>query len=206
MASLGGGKSKSKSTVQNAAQRRAIFEGGLSDIAKATGQSLVNGQLSMPEYQGQGYVNPGQVSRLAGGDYDRLENSIREAQWAPIDALKTRRFADIDQSVADRGLYASGISDDTKQQIFTTDFLPAYQQAATQAVATRYGLEQSDNQAANTFNLASSGAENAFNLQDAAARNQAAWTPYEYLLNLYNQTGGSNTKSSGWNVNAALGQ
>lgn len=204
---MGGGQSKSKSssTVQNAEQRRNIFQGGVNDIGNALGQNTNNGagQFALPDYQGATFTGAGPASRLGGGDYGRLENSIRESQWAPIDALKTQRFADIDQEMADRGLYTSGVGADTKESIFARDFLPAYQGAANQAVSTRYGLEQADNQAANAFNLNSANMANQFNMQDAAGRNQAAWAPLEYLLGLYNQTGGSNSTSKGssWNTN-----
>jgi hypothetical protein len=163
------------------------------------------GSIDMPEYQAPAFASAGTASRLSGGDYGRLENSIRESQWAPIEALKTQRFSDIDQEMADRGLYTSGVGADTKESIFARDFLPAYTQSANQAVATRYGLEQADNTAANAFNLQNAGMTNQFNLQDSAGRNAAQWAPLEYLLGLYNQTGGTNSRgsSSSWNMNTS---
>lgn len=177
---MGGGESsKNTSRPLNAKERKDVFN---------TGTSLIKnnaGWLSGSEMQ---YQAP-EMQRLSGGDYDALQQSLYGAQESALDTQWARRKEDITQDMADRGLYASGIGTQAENEVFADTFAPAYQQAAAGAAAQRYGMESQDNSMANQMAISNAG-------QDFASQ----WAPYEYLMGMYNQTGGTitNQKSSGW--------
>jgi|LGOV01.1.fsa_nt_gb hypothetical protein len=179
---MGGGSNSSKSSSRplNARERKDIFNTGISSVQEAT-----------PWLQSQNldYQAP-EMQRLAGGDYDQLEQSLLGSQTSMLDSQWANRKDSINQDMADRGLYASGIGAQAENEIFASDFLPAYQQAAAGATAQRYGMESQDNAMANQMAMSNAG-------QDFASQ----WAPYEYLMGLYNNTGGtiSSSKSGGWN-------
>jgi len=257
MVSIGGGKSKSKSstTQLSAEQRRAVYEGGLQDIGKSLGTwNPGTGTTAMPTYVAPSYTNisrdtspsyvapsyteAGSPRQLADGDYSRLEENIREQTLAPLRAYETKQREMTNQDAADRGIWSSGLAMQAQNDV-TEAIAPQIASASAGAVAARYGLESQDNANVNAFNLASTGDKNQFALTDsaqanqfaltdaaqkdafnltsvgdknnfalaeAAAQNKANWTPYEYMLELYKQTGGANSSgsSSAWNANASV--
>lgn len=133
-----------------------------------------------PTYQG-----------LSGGDYDALEQSLYGSQATALDKAWANRSEQMNQSMADRGLWASGQVDKALNDTYSDEFLPQYQQAAQSAAAQRYQLQASD--------LAS---QNAFNQANAQQEYESGWRPLDYKAGLWNNTGGviSSGSSSGWSI------
>lgn len=177
---MGGSDSgSSESRPLNAKERTDLFNAG---------QNLIRDNSGWLQNSGLQYQAP-ETQRLSGGDYDALQQSLYDSQAGALDTQWARRKEDITQDMADRGLYASGIGTQAENEVFADTFAPAYQQAASNAASTRYGLESQDNTMANQMAVANA-------QQDFSS----AWAPYEYLMGLYNGTGGtiSSQKSSGW--------
>ena len=168
----GGEKSKNESRPLNAGERKDLFNAGSNLIQQNAGW------LQGPEMQYQAPT----TQRLSGGDYDRLEQNLLGSQTAMLDSQWANRKADINQDMA-------GIGTQAENEVFADTFAPAYQQAAAGAAAQRYGMESQDNAMANQMSMANA-------QQDFSSQ----WAPYEYLMGLYNGTGGtiSSQKSSGW--------
>jgi len=175
----GGDKSSGSSRPLTASERRSLFN---------TGSDLIQNNAGWLQGNDMQYQAP-DAQRLEGGDYDRLEQNLYNAQASALDTQWDRRRDDINQDMADRGLYASGIGTQNENRVFADSFAPAYQQAAAGAAAQRYGMESQDN--AMTNEMAMSNAQNEY---------ASAWGPYEYLMGLYNGTGGTiqSQSSSGW--------
>jgi hypothetical protein len=81
--------------------------------------------------------------------------------------------------MANRGIWSSGIAERSQNDI-SEKLAPMYTQAGANAVATRYGMEQADNQGASNFNLQSAGMENNYNL--TSAQNYNNWAQGMYGL------------------------
>ncbi|MDD2898996.1 MAG: hypothetical protein PHI31_09815 [Desulfuromonadaceae bacterium] len=153
-------------------------------------------------------IDPGEALRLAGGDYDRLEQNLITSRMSPLQQAIARQYEMTDQEMADRGIYASGIGAQSKNRTFARDYLPQINAATAEAIAQRYGLESGDNNATNGFNLSrasnltsanltQSAAENAFNTA-AAERANAIALANAAATNQMNQF-----NAAGQNTNAA---
>lgn len=172
------GSSSSSSKPLTGPQRQAVFNSGISSVKSA-----------MPWIQSQNlsYESP-TAQTLTGGDYDALQNNLYNSQATALDSQWAKQKDSINQDMADRGLYTSGIGAQAENKIFSRDYLPAYQQAASNAASQRYALQAQENESAN--NMA---------LTNAAQNYASSWAPYEYLMGLYNQTGGTISTSSSMN-------
>ena len=91
--------------------------------------------------------------RLQDGDYDALQKALYEGATAGLQLQENRWRDQSNQSAANRGLWASGIAERSQNDI-TERLAPMYTQAGANAVGTRYGMEQADNQGENGYNLA----------------------------------------------------
>lgn len=137
-------------------------------------------QYEAPTYQG-----------LSGGDYDALEQSLYNSQATALDKAWNTRSQDMTQSMADRGLWNSGQVDKALNQTYGEEFVPQYQQAASNAAAQRYQLQAGD--------LSN---QNQFNLTNAQQNYEDDWRKLDYQAGLWNNTGGviSSGNSSGWSI------
>lgn len=181
--SMGGSSSSSSSKPLTGPQRQAIFNSGISSVQSA---------IPWLESESLEYQAPA-AKTLTGGDYDALQNSLYSSQATALDSQWAKQKDAINQDMADRGLYTSGIGAQAENKIFSDSYLPAYQQAAANASAQRYALQAQENESAN--NVA---------LTNAAQNYVSSWAPYEYLMGLYNQTGGTISKSNSSSMNFAI--
>jgi hypothetical protein len=136
---------------------------GTVSTQSSVGQGFYDPGAGVDPGEGSDAVDPGSVNRLAGGDYDRLEQSIIESRLAPLRQFEQRQREALDQSLADRGIYSSGLAVEAQNDL-SRELAPTISQAANEAVTTRYGFEQGDNQSANRYQLGRSGMLNEFNL------------------------------------------
>lgn len=181
--SMGSSGSSSSSKPLTGPQRQAVFNSGISSVQSAT-----------PWLQAQNlsYQSP-TAQTLTGGDYSALEQNLYNSQATALDSQWAKQKDAINQDMADRGLYTSGIGAQAENKIFSDSYLPAYQQAASNAASQRYALQAQENDSAN--NMA---------LTNAAQNYASAWAPYEYLMGLYNQTGGTISKSNSSSMNFGI--
>ena len=135
--------------------------------------SAVNASYSDPgAARSAMFSDVGDARTMSGGDYDRLEQSMVASRTAPLERAWSLRKQDIDQSMADRGIWASGAPVQVQQEEFEQSFLPAYTQAGAEAATQRYGAQANELQALNQFALSRANETNQFNLADTAAQNQ----------------------------------
>lgn len=222
---MGGGSQSgsNESRPLTAGERSALYNMGVSSISGTTDNNIFSGTgYQSPDFVSgdntAGFVNPGESNRFNDGDYDALQQSVFDRSTAGLREFETDERGRIDDSLAKRGLYSSGVAE--RAQLELSDNLgDSWQRAGAEAVSARYGLQQADNRADEQFRLASSGLENQtnqvnaglglqtdslenqFNVNNASAQSDSAWRPLDYLQGLYNQTGGtiSSGSSSGWN-------
>ena len=178
--SFGSNSSSSSSRPLTGPERASSFGWGLSsmfskaeDNEKANGwgryfQQVAPGYSSaytrtMPDAERLRFTDPGEMSLRSSVDYDRLEQSIIESRLAPLRQFEQRQREALDQSLADRGIYSSGLAVEAQNDL-SRELAPTISQAANEAVTTRYGFEQGDNQSANQYQLGRSGMLNEFNL------------------------------------------
>lgn len=182
-----GGHSTSKSSSETrqltAAERAAIYNGGISNITSSMEAN------NTPTYEAPVY------SSMNNGDYDRLEQNIYGSRTAGIDRAKTLDSQRVDADLAKRGIWSSGLAA-AAQGDNNERYAASYLQAGGDAATQRYGMQQQD-----------LNAKNAFDAQQAAASYQAAWQPLNYYADLWNKTSGQNSSSSsrGFSMNAAGG-
>lgn len=149
-------------------------------------------RMSDPKYTVpiEGYKAP-QLERAAGGDYDRLERSIVDSRTAPINRAWDLERESINQEMADRGLWASGVPAQRMQQRFEQAYMPAFKQAGAEAAQQRYGLEADERARMNQAAL------------DIANREyDSRWRPLDYKSGIWNNTGGvvSSSTGGGWSI------
>jgi hypothetical protein len=176
---MGSNDATSQSKPVSAAERAQTYKAGIANLQDS------QNALPWASYQAPGYES------LSGGDYDKLQQSILDSRMSPINQAMQSRFKDLDQSMADRGLYTSGLPDQAKQKMYVQDFQPAIVQAGADAATQRYGMEATDLQG-----------KNAAAMENAQRGYDSSWRPQEYLQGLWNGTGGivSNSTSSGWSI------
>lgn len=214
---MGSNDTSSKSRPLTAAERESAFNTGIYNLARLTGGETpdvmsrgeygrskglkgkdldtaygryTQGQYREAEPQFAEYESP-EARTLGGGDYDRLEQQILQSRTAPLDAAWSRRGKEIDQDMADRGLWSSGVGIQAKNDTFAQDFLPAYTQAGGEAATQRYGAQMQENQS-----------QNAQDMENASRKFDSKWRPFDALMGLYNGTGGvvSSSQGGGWSI------
>lgn len=155
-------ESKGNSGPMKLSDQQKRYLGGLESINYSLGNDAGK-KWDAPELQ-----------TLGDGDYKALEESMLKSRTAPLDSAWTKRREEINQDVADRGLYASGIGPQEENRIFAKDFLPAYQQAGAEANAATTGMKR----------------------EDLGMKYDAAWDPYRSALQLFQGSGGQTSKQS----------
>ena len=77
-----------------------------------------------------------------------------------------------------------------------------YTAAGAEAAAQRYGMQSQEQQFLNQLTAQEAARETAYRQAEAQQQFASQWAPLEYLMGLYNQTGGaiSSGKSSGMNI------
>lgn len=195
--------------------------------------AIPNSGLYFPEYQQSGFTEagytdpgaftgPGNAKTLSGGDYDRLERSIVGSRWAPLMRSKELDREALNQSLADRGIYSSGLAVESENDL-AERYAPQFAAAGAEAAAQRYGLQAQELQGLNQYNLSSSDMANQYRLNTANMANQYAaneaarrtafdqqqadqiyrsnWAPLEYLQNLWSGTKGSLSATNQYSQN-----
>lgn len=189
----GGGQSSSNtSRPLNAQERNDIYQAALSQLG---------GKMPDTGYAAPTYADPGTAQTMSGGDYAALEQNILASRMAPITAAMADERTRTDQSLSDRGLWASGIAEKAQQDV-TKNFLPSITQAGADAATQRFGMQASELAGLNQFALNKTQAQNAFDMENANRRDNSNWRPADYLAGLWNGTGGTigSSSSSGWSL------
>lgn len=196
---ISGGKQKQKSTTRELTpeERTKYYDKALSNMWG----TLSGNSFQMPEYEKPTYQNPGEYTGLNSGDYEGLTKNLTDARLAAITSAWDRTKNDINQEMSDRGLYTSGIGAQKEIDLYRDNVQPAIMQAVAEGQQAGLNLQQNDLAARNAYNLQSAGQANTFNQNQAQTGLAAAWQPYQYLADLWNNTKGQYTKSSGsgWN-------
>lgn len=189
----GGSDSKSSSKPLTGAERADIFNWGMGSVEKGQNSNVfANTQYNAPNYNQASYQG------LSGGDYDAFEQALYQSQISGLSDYETQARENADQDAANRGIWSSGLAMQNQNDI-TDKFADNYQSAGANAAAQRYMMQQQDLAGQNQFNQNNAAMENTFNQGNAQQQYAAQWAPLEYLMGMYNQTGGaiSSSKSSG---------
>lgn len=193
--SFGGSKSKNKSTTRELTpeERTKYYDKALSNMWG----TLSGNSFQMPEYEKPTYQNPGEYTGLNSGDYEGLTKNLTDARLAAITSAWDRTKNDINQEMSDRGLYTSGIGAQKEIDLYRDNVQPAIMQAVAEGQQAGLNLEQNDLAARNAYNLQSTNQANTFNQNQAQTGLAAAWQPYQYLADLWNNTKGQYSRSTG---------
>ena len=184
-----GGTTESKSLT--GAERANIFNYGMSSVGSGQNSGIFNNTgYTAPEYQSSNY------QQMAGGDYNAYRQALYDGSTAGLRQYEGDARAGIDQSLSDRGLWSSGIAQ-AAQNDLTEGIADSYAQAGANSTAQALAMKQQDLQGMNTFNQNATAMENQFNQGNAQQEYAAKWAPLEYLLGMYNQTGGAVSTSKG---------
>ena len=196
-----GGGSSSSSKPLSAAQRSAIFKSGMSNVNNYK-DSSVFGDVG---YNAPSYASSGGYQRLSDGDYDAYQQAMYDSSTAGLQQYEDEQRQRTDQSMSDRGIWSSGAAEQAQADV-TDQFASLYSQAGANSAASRYALEAQDNANASQYNQNESSMLNSFNMNNAQQDYASQWAPLEYLMGMYNQTGGavSNSESSSSPFNFGL--
>ena len=155
--------------------------------------------VSFPEFESSKLALP-EYQAMQGGDYNRLEDAVREGYLAPLKRFESVQREGVNQDAADRGIWSSGLAMQAQNDL-TEALAPQFVAAGSAATQARYGLESQERDRlyqseANKYGLDMQERDNQFN---------ANWAPLNYLQGLWNETGGSisnqTNKSKGWGLN-----
>ena len=223
--SMGSSKSSNTSRPLTGEERGDIFNWGMKSINSALGnyaapnpasaqpgiagkakvgepQAGLEGsnRLIAPQYRTPGYVYTGVPRTMSGGDYDRLEDSIVSSRWAPLQRYEQIARERTDEDLNKRGIWSSGLATQAQGDV-TEQFIPQYAAAGAEAAGQRYGLQSQEQQFLNQLTAQEAARETAYRQAEAQQKYASQWAPLEYLMGLYNQTGGaiSSGKSGGFN-------
>lgn len=195
---MGGGAqgSDSSSRPLTAAERTEIFQAGLSNITNNTG--LFNNLA----YQAPEYVSAGDAKTLTNGDYDALQSALLKGTTAGLDYSKNKDVNNVNNDAAKRGIWSSGLAMQGINDV-NNAYSSAYEKAGANATQQRYNLQSNELNNLNNYNQTSAAAENSAKMENANRNYNSSWAPYQYLMSLYNGTGGqvSSGSSSGFNFN-----
>jgi hypothetical protein len=206
----GGSSGGTTSKPLTGPERAQAYDYGMKSIGSTTMFNQPYYQYDSPDYVQSNIYDPGNASQMAGGDYDRLEQSIVQSRTAPLLAAYGTQSQRLDSDLAKRGIWSSGAATQAQNDL-TTSFLPQLTQAGADAATQRYGMQQQDLNNMNQYNLARAGQltsagqtesqqANSFNMENANRNMASAWKPAEFGLGLYNNTGGTvSGGGGGWN-------
>ena len=182
MGSLNFGKQKSSSNPLSGESRAKVFDKGMESVSGAQGQYAG----LFPTYQ-----QP-QFASMTGGDYARLEQNVLASQLAPMQRMESLERERVDQDLANRGIYASGLGVRAQGDV-TERLAPVYQQAGAQSALQRYAMQAQE-----------LGQQNQFNQANANTMLQSQWLPLQYLQDLWAGTAGQVSKSSGFTAGGSI--
>lgn len=146
--------------------------------------------INAPMYESPDFVQLGVPQTLSGGDYDRLEQSIVNSRWAPLQRYEALDRQRLDEDLNRRGIYTSGVAAEAQNDL-SERYLPQYTAAGAEAAAQRYGLQSNENQMVNALAAQEAAAANAFNLENANRDYSSKWAPLQWLQQLYAGTAGN---------------
>lgn len=135
---------------------------------------LANPTTAAPEkvdWQKQGMA--GDFRSLNDGDWEALQKSIYDSSTAGLARQEELARAGANQSMSNRGIWSSGIAERAQNDI-TGQLGATYQQAGANAANTRYQLQNSDNQAYNSYNLSNQSLGNQYDLGKESNANSLA--------------------------------
>lgn len=183
---MGSNDSSSSSRPLTGAERADAYNSGSYMIGlSTTPEAPYLGPHSFSAYQAP------TLERLKNGDYNALEQSIVDSRTAPLNRAWDLERKTINQDMADRGLWSSGIPVQAMQKRFEEAYLPQFQQAGADAATQRYNLQANELAQMNQYAM------------DNAAKNyESKWRPLDYTAGIYNNTGGAISSSSGggWSI------
>ena len=145
---------------------------------------------------------PDAYNKLLEGDYDRLETALRDpAQRAATNAYEQGQTY-LNDLMTGRGMYGSSVMTEQANEGLNKKYMDSMADAASQAVAQRYGLQQGDEQfaAQNALQLANFMSNE--NRADLAARQGM----YNNLANIINNQMQENMARGQYGLNLAQGQ
>src|SRR6185369_2505784 len=119
-----------------------------------------------------------------------LQESLLKGGTAGLDYAKDRDTRMLNNDAAKRGIWSSGLVQQGQNDVNAT-YAPQYAAAGATAAGTAANLQNSQNQALNQYNLASSASQNAYNQNQASNTYNSQWAPLNYLKDIYNQSGGT---------------
>lgn len=179
------------------------------EVPQTTAQSVYSAtpqqgiQPNFPQYQAPNYQYTSPYQSLSGGDYEALQNSLYTGATAGLRQYENEARDNIDQSLANRGIWSSGIAQAAQNDI-TDSLADTYSQAGAAATAQRYGLQAQELAQQNAFNQAESQFGNQFNMTNAGLNYQSQWAPLEFLAQLWNGTNGIASKSSSFGIQSPV--
>ncbi len=208
---MGGGSNGGTTSMPLTGWQRAdAYNYGMNSIGGTTMFNQPYYQYQTPDYVDSPIYDSGDAKQMAGGDYDRLEQSIVTSRLAPLMEAYGQQSSKLDSDLAKRGIYSSGAATQAQNDLMAS-FLPQVTQAGADAATQRYGMQQQDLNSLNQYNLSRAGSlnsatqaaaqnANSFNMENANRQYASAWKPAEYGAGIYNGTGGTvSTTGSGWN-------
>jgi hypothetical protein len=186
---MGSNDTKSTSAPLTADQRAATYNAGM--------QSM--GGTPSYQYQRPKYERP-QTERLT-ADYDGLQRDLTSGYTAALDYAKERDTRDVDSSLASRGVWSSGLSQQAINDV-NSSYAPQYARAGADATNARYGLQTADIQGNNANNINVAAGQNEANASAADKEYESKWRPADYKAGVWNGTGGvvSSSNTSGWSI------
>jgi hypothetical protein len=150
-------------------------------------------QIQSPNYT----MSAGNYQGLMGGDYDKLQQALTVPGQQAAQSAYNQGYAKLSNAMGGQGLYGSSIMQNQANNGLNSVLQNALASNAAQAAAQRYGLQQQDLAALNSFNMSREGALNNYNLgstqlqmgqaknTNTAASNEAnrynTWQQNQYL-------------------------
>ena len=141
-----------------------------------------------PEYA---YYEKPTMQTLSDQDYNKLEQSIVDSRTAPLDRAWQLERDSINQEMADRGLWSSGVPAQAMQKRYEDAYIPQFKAAGAEAATQRYGMQANELAQINQANL-----------DTASKEYESKFRPLDYQAGLWNNTSGviSSGSSGGWSI------
>jgi hypothetical protein len=125
-------------------------------------------QVSTPDYNFSG----GNYQGLMGGDYDKLQTALTQPGELAAKTAYDQGYLNLNDTMGGRGLYGSSIMANQANQGLDTTYQNAMASNAANAAAQRYGLQQTDLQNLNQYNLSREQELNKYNMQGTDLQRQ----------------------------------